>query len=74
MRVAWTARMANDDYDTPRKEVIMQHFPEFMAFYFPSAHAAIDWFGLENSRLSRSSEMRPICPPVRRIVSRVHRQ
>lgn len=35
--------MANDDYDTPWKEVIMHHFPEFMAFYFPSAHAAIDW-------------------------------
>jgi predicted transposase YdaD len=33
----------NDDYDTPWKDVITDHFPEFMAFYFPSAHAAIDW-------------------------------
>lgn len=35
--------MDNDDYDTPWKEVVMHHFPEFMAFYFPVAHAAIDW-------------------------------
>jgi hypothetical protein len=33
----------DDDYDTPWKDVITDHFPEFMAFYFPSAHAAIDW-------------------------------
>ncbi|MYM30582.1 transposase [Duganella sp. CY15W] len=33
----------DDDYDTPWKEVITQHFPDFMAFYFPDAHAAIDW-------------------------------
>ena len=32
-----------DDYDTPWKEVVTHHFPEFMAFYFPTAHAAIDW-------------------------------
>jgi predicted transposase YdaD len=35
--------MDNDDYDTPWKEVVTHHFPEFMAFYFPSAHAAIEW-------------------------------
>jgi hypothetical protein len=35
--------MDNDDYDTPWKEVVTHHFPEFMAFYFPAAHAAIDW-------------------------------
>ncbi len=33
----------NDDYDTPWKEVMTDHFPEFMAFYFPSAYAEIDW-------------------------------
>jgi len=27
----------NDDYDTPWKDVITDHFPEFMAFYFPEA-------------------------------------
>jgi hypothetical protein len=33
----------DDDYDTPWKEVVTHHFPEFMAFYFPLAYAAIDW-------------------------------
>lgn len=32
-----------DDYDSPWKAVIEQFFPEFMAFYFPAAHALIDW-------------------------------
>jgi len=26
-----------DNYDTPWKEAIEHHFPEFMAFYFPQA-------------------------------------
>lgn len=34
---------APDDYDSPWKEVLEHAFPEFMAFYFPEAHAAIDW-------------------------------
>jgi len=33
----------DDDYDTPWKEVVTRYFPEFMAFYFPDAHALIDW-------------------------------
>ncbi|WP_229256496.1 hypothetical protein [Duganella lactea] len=33
----------DDDYDTPWKEAITDLFPEFMAFYFPDVHAAIDW-------------------------------
>ncbi|TFW21060.1 transposase [Duganella callida] len=33
----------NDDYDTPWKEVVTRYFPEFMAFYFNDAYAAIDW-------------------------------
>ena len=32
-----------DDYDSPWKAAIEQFFPEFMAFYFPAAHAQIDW-------------------------------
>jgi len=32
-----------DNYDTPWKEAIEHHFPEFMAFYFPDAHRQIDW-------------------------------
>uniref|UniRef100_Q3AQX9 Transposase (putative) YhgA-like domain-containing protein n=1 Tax=Chlorobium chlorochromatii (strain CaD3) TaxID=340177 RepID=Q3AQX9_CHLCH len=32
-----------DDYDSPWKEAIERYFPEFMALYFPTAYAAIDW-------------------------------
>ncbi|MBC7860060.1 MAG: DUF4351 domain-containing protein [Burkholderiaceae bacterium] len=32
-----------DAYDTPWKEAVSRYFPEFMAFYFSDAHAAIDW-------------------------------
>jgi len=31
------------DYDSPWKDVIERYFPEFMAFFFPAAYAAIDW-------------------------------
>jgi hypothetical protein len=31
------------DYDTPWKIAIEKHFQAFMAFYFPAAHAQIDW-------------------------------
>ena len=34
---------SNDQYDSPWKEAIERYFPEFMAFYFPDAHAEIDW-------------------------------
>ncbi|MES2128726.1 MAG: hypothetical protein V4463_15760 [Pseudomonadota bacterium] len=34
---------AHDQYDTPWKSVLTRYFPDFMAFYFPDAHAAIDW-------------------------------
>ena len=34
---------STDQYDSPWKEVIERYFPEFMAFYFPDAHAEIDW-------------------------------
>ncbi len=32
-----------DDYDSPWKEAIEQFFADFLAFYFPDAHAQIDW-------------------------------
>jgi hypothetical protein len=32
-----------DEYDSPWKEAIEGAFPEFTAFYFPAAHAAIAW-------------------------------
>lgn len=32
-----------DDYDSPWKEAIERYFPDFLHFYFPQAHAQIDW-------------------------------
>jgi hypothetical protein len=32
-----------DDYDSPWKDAITRYLPEFMDFYFPLAHAIIDW-------------------------------
>jgi len=32
-----------EDYDSPWKDAVEQHFPEFVAFYFPQAHREIDW-------------------------------
>ncbi len=32
-----------DDYDSPWKEAIERHFADFMLFFFPNAHAQIDW-------------------------------
>jgi hypothetical protein len=31
------------EHDTPWKEIIETLFPQFMSFFFPEAHAAIDW-------------------------------
>ena len=31
------------DYDSPWKEILESYFPDFMAFFFPQAHQAIDW-------------------------------
>ena len=31
------------DYDSPWKEALERYFPLFMAFFFPHAHADIDW-------------------------------
>ena len=35
--------IVKDDYDNPWKKAIECYFQEFMAFYFPDAHAQIDW-------------------------------
>lgn len=32
-----------DDYDSPWKEAIERHFADFLHFFFPAAHAKIDW-------------------------------
>lgn len=37
------AEVYSDDYDTPWKNMLEHAFPEFMAFYFPSAQTQIDW-------------------------------
>ena len=34
---------AQDDLDSPWKEVIEHAFPEFIDFYFPDARRQIDW-------------------------------
>jgi len=33
----------NDQYDSPWKRAVENYFQEFMEFYFPLAHAEIDW-------------------------------
>ena len=32
-----------DDFDTPWKDALTRYLPEFLACYFPQAHAVIDW-------------------------------
>ena len=32
-----------DDYDSPWKGLVERYFSEFMAWFFPEAHAGIDW-------------------------------
>ena len=34
---------ATDDYDSPWKRALETFFPDFLAFFFPDAHADIDW-------------------------------
>ena len=33
----------SDDFDSPWKEILEGYFPDFMAFFFPTAAAGIDW-------------------------------
>lgn len=32
-----------DQYDSPWKEAIERHFADFLQFFFPAAHALVDW-------------------------------
>ncbi|MCU0493476.1 MAG: DUF4351 domain-containing protein [Chloroflexaceae bacterium] len=32
-----------DDFDTPWKEILEGYLPDFLAFFFPAVHAAVDW-------------------------------
>ncbi len=32
----------HDDYDSPWKDAVEHYLPEFLAFFFPAAHAVID--------------------------------
>ena len=36
-------QLEQDVYDSPWKEAVERHLPAFLEFYFPLAHAAIDW-------------------------------
>lgn len=40
---ALDSRRRPEDFDTPWKDALTRYLPEFMQFYFPDAHAAIDW-------------------------------
>lgn len=63
METAQTVSMDHDDSDTPWKEAVIRYFPEFMAFYYPAAHSAIDWsrphefLDQELAALSRDAEL-----------------
>jgi len=38
-----TTSIPRSEYDSPWKDIIEIQFPEFMLFFFPQAHAEIDW-------------------------------
>ena len=42
-RHAAQVKMAQTDFDSPWKEILIRYFPEFMAFFFPAAYEKIDW-------------------------------
>ncbi len=42
-RPARKTRAARQDYDSPWKDVLVRFFEPFFLFFFPAAHAAIDW-------------------------------
>jgi len=35
--------MEPTDFDSPWKDILEQYLPDCLAFFFPQAHAAIDW-------------------------------
>jgi hypothetical protein len=38
-----TATVERDDYDNPWKQILEHYFAPFLAFFFPTAYADIDW-------------------------------
>ncbi len=40
---AGRSKIPPDDYDSPWKEYLDKYFEPFLAFFFPTAHAEIDW-------------------------------
>jgi hypothetical protein len=47
----------HDDFDNPWKDMLEHAFPELIAFYFPDAHARIDW---TREHLFLNTELRKI--------------
>src|SRR3954470_22324032 len=38
-----TMSIQADDYDSPWKDILERYLADFLAFFFPQAHTAIDW-------------------------------
>ena len=38
-----TAKILNNDYDSPWKDILEAYFREFVKFFFPVVHDGIDW-------------------------------
>jgi hypothetical protein len=56
-----------DDYHTPWKSALTRYFPQFLLYYFPDIHAALDWsapplafLGAELAQLGQAACLRPI--------------
>lgn len=58
-----TDAQANDDFDSPWKEVLEYAFEDFLHFFFPEAAAGIDWgkghrfLDKELQQVSRDAEL-----------------
>jgi hypothetical protein len=64
-----------DDFDTPWKRVLAHYFEEFLAFYFPDIHAAIDWqrpYRLLDKELAQATRTAAIGRRVADMLVRVH--
>jgi hypothetical protein len=64
-----------DDFDTPWKRVLAHYFDEFLAFYFPDIHAAIDWqrpYSLLDKELAQATRTAAIGRRVADTLVRVH--
>ena len=66
---------ATDDYDTPWKQVLAHYFDDFLSFYFPDIHAAIDWtrpYSLLDKELAQATRTAAIGRRVADTLVRVH--